>query len=215
MEVADPLIRLLIAAGLTAVIGLEREFRAKPAGLRTNVVVGLAAAAYAYVGTTAFLDGPATDTSRVASQVVSGIGFLGAGAIFAAGGRPRGLTTAAALWVSAAIGVAAGVAEYVVAVGLVVVTFVVLLPLDLLVERLGDGWQRYTTLTVLVDSSEELPELRRLIEQAPVRDVVMELRSEIRGSPVVELTVAGRAAEVAALERLLEERPTIHVLTRE
>lgn len=214
MDIADPLIRLLVAAGLTAVIGLEREFRAKPAGLRTNVVVGLAAAAYAYVGTTAFV-GPATDTSRVASQVVSGIGFLGAGAIFAAGGRPRGLTTAAALWVSAAIGVAAGVAEYVVATGLVVVAFVVLLPLDLLVATLGDGWRRYTSLTVIVESADHLPELRRLVDESPVENVVLEMRSEVRGSPIMELTVAGRAAQVAVLEGMLEEDPGIHLLSRE
>lgn len=214
MDATTAIVRLLVAALLTAVIGVEREFRSKPAGLRTNVVVGLAAAAYAYVGATAF-SGPATDTSRVASQVVSGIGFLGAGAIFAAGGRPRGLTTAAALWVSAAIGVAAGVGAYVVAGGLVVVSFLVLSPLDLLVAKLGDSWRRQVTLTVVIGRAEDLGTVRRAVDDTGMAVVRFELRDAIRGSPVVEITVAGRTAQVDDLEETLDGVASTHVVSRE
>ena len=99
----DSIVNMVVAAALSAVIGLERELRHQDAGLRTHMLVGLGAALYASVGISL-----GTDPTRIAAQVVSGIGFLGAGAIFRSGETIRGLTTAAGLWVVASIGVAAG-----------------------------------------------------------------------------------------------------------
>jgi putative Mg2+ transporter-C (MgtC) family protein len=108
------LLRLFIAAGLGGAIGLERELRERQAGLRTHLVVSVGAALFTLVsayGFSDFLGNPAVarvDPTRIAAQVVSGIGFLGAGAIIRQGLSVRGLTTAASLWLVAAIGMAAG-----------------------------------------------------------------------------------------------------------
>jgi putative Mg2+ transporter-C (MgtC) family protein len=93
-----------------AMVGLERELKGKPAGFRTNILICLGSAMYMAVG--ALLqresDGGAVDPTRIAAQVVTGIGFLGAGCIIQDRGRVRGLTTAATIWVVAAIGIIAG-----------------------------------------------------------------------------------------------------------
>jgi putative Mg2+ transporter-C (MgtC) family protein len=102
-----------LALALSACIGLEREIRQKDAGLRTHTLVGLGAALFMLVSKYGFTDvlEPGRiilDPSRVAAQIVSGVGFLGAGLIFVRRDSVRGLTTAAAIWVTAAIGAAAG-----------------------------------------------------------------------------------------------------------
>ena len=102
------LVRLLIAVLLGSLVGYERERQGKPAGLRTHAMVALGAALFTVVSLYGF--GPTVDTSRVAAMIVSGIGFLGAGAILRdERGGVQGLTTAASLWVTAAIGIAVGV----------------------------------------------------------------------------------------------------------
>jgi putative Mg2+ transporter-C (MgtC) family protein len=104
---------LLVAFGLSSVIGLERELRQKNAGLRTHTLVGVGAALFMLVSKFGFGDvlsegTVSLDPSRVASQVVSGIGFIGAGVIFVRRADVRGLTTAAAIWLTAGVGMAAG-----------------------------------------------------------------------------------------------------------
>ena len=99
---------LFVAAVLGAIVGLEREIGAQPAGLRTHMLVSMGAALFTMAGA----DVLGSDPTRVAAQVVTGIGFLGGGAIFKEGINMRGLTTAAALWVTAAIGLATGLRMY-------------------------------------------------------------------------------------------------------
>jgi putative Mg2+ transporter-C (MgtC) family protein len=127
----DMTARLAVAAALTGLIGLERELRERAAGLRTHMLVGVGAALFTIVSAYAWTDfvfsrqgGTILDPTRVAAQIVTGIGFLGAGAIIRQGISVRGLTTAAGLWVVAAIGMAAGAGYYsaaLVATGLVLV----------------------------------------------------------------------------------------------
>jgi putative Mg2+ transporter-C (MgtC) family protein len=104
--------RLVLALGLSSVVGLEREIRHKSAGLRTHALVGLGAALFMLVSTYGFADvlskHVTVDPSRVAAQIVSGIGFIGGGLIFVRRADVRGLTTAASVWTVAAIGMAAG-----------------------------------------------------------------------------------------------------------
>ena len=109
------LLRLAIAAALAGAVGLERELDEKAAGLRTHILVALGSALFTLVSAYGFREfltsGQAivrADPSRIAAQIVTGIGFLGAGVIFRQGASVRGLTTAASLWVVAAIGMAAG-----------------------------------------------------------------------------------------------------------
>jgi putative Mg2+ transporter-C (MgtC) family protein len=104
---------LALAFGLSSLIGLEREWRQKSAGLRTHTLVGFGAALFLLVSKYGFSDvliGPnvAFDPSRVAAQIVSGLGFIGGGLIFVRGDAVRGLTTAATVWLTAAIGMACG-----------------------------------------------------------------------------------------------------------
>src|SRR5438067_7438520 len=105
------LLRLSVAAGLGGAIGLERELRERGAGLRTHLVVCVGSALFTLVSAYAFV-GPRVDQTRIAAQIVSGIGFLGAGAIIRQGLSVRGLTTAATLWLVAAIGMASGAGYY-------------------------------------------------------------------------------------------------------
>src|SRR3954464_12313231 len=109
------LLRLGVAAVLGGAIGLERELRERGAGLRTHTVVCVGSALFTLVSAYAFV-GPRVDPTRVAAQIVSGIGFLGAGAIIRQGLSVRGLTTAATLWLVAAIGMASGAGYYQAAV---------------------------------------------------------------------------------------------------
>ena len=116
------LIFRLFAAGLLGgLIGLEREFRAKEAGVRTHFIVTLGSALFMIISEFAF-DGKQHDAARVAAQVVSGIGFIGAGVIIFQRNVVRGITTAAGLWVAAAIGLACGDGMYPVAIAAAVLT---------------------------------------------------------------------------------------------
>lgn len=105
--------RLLVAALLGALIGWEREQAQRPAGLRTYMLVSFGSAFFTVLSIIAF--GPNADPSRLAANIVAGIGFLGAGTIFREGEIVRGLTTAAGLWAVAAVGMAAGIGQYLLA----------------------------------------------------------------------------------------------------
>jgi putative Mg2+ transporter-C (MgtC) family protein len=96
---------LVLAAFLSMVIGLDRERGDQPAGLRTHMLVGVGACLFTLLSAHAF---PGDDTSRIASNIVVGIGFLGAGTIIVRGGQPHHLTTAASVWATAAVGMAVG-----------------------------------------------------------------------------------------------------------
>jgi len=103
------MLRLLVALALGAIVGLERERQERAAGLRTVTMVSLGSCLFTIIGAYGFAN---TDPSRVAAQIVTGIGFLGAGTIFLRKDLVRGLTTAATIWTVAAIGMAAGTAQY-------------------------------------------------------------------------------------------------------
>lgn len=121
---SDAILRLALAAALGGAIGLEREYHHKPAGLRTNMLIALGSALFSILSVE--LGAAAGSPDRIAAQVVTGIGFLGAGAILRSGENIHGLTTAATIWVNAAIGMAAGLGSYVVAVGAAMLTLTVL-----------------------------------------------------------------------------------------
>ena len=119
-------LRLLLATALGAVIGFQRERAGKPAGLRTVVLVCVGAALFTVASIYGF--GTAADPSRIAAGIVIGIGFLGAGTILRReGSTVEGLTTAATIWVTAAIGLAAGAGLYIVAVVTATIVLIVLI----------------------------------------------------------------------------------------
>ena len=120
-------LRLLLAAALGAGIGYQRERAGKPAGLRTHSLIALGSALFTVVSMVGFGDG--VDPSRVAAGVVTGIGFIGAGVILRGvrGDHIVGLTTAASIWATAAVGLAAGVGMYLIAAIVAAITVLVLL----------------------------------------------------------------------------------------
>jgi putative Mg2+ transporter-C (MgtC) family protein len=121
----EPLLRLTVGLVLGAAVGWERELQRMPAGFRTHALVGLGSAIFTVVSAYAFA-GPLSDPTRIAAQIVTGVGFLGGGAILHYRGSVRGLTTAASLWAVAAVGMAAGAGLYVIAVGGAVLVIVAL-----------------------------------------------------------------------------------------
>lgn len=139
----DLLGRLVLALVLGSAIGWDRERAQKPAGLRTNILICLGATLLAdlSVRVAATSAGP-TDAGRIAAQIVSGVGFLGAGTIIQGGGSVTGLTTAATLWVVAAIGLAVGIGATVEAVGTTVLVLVALAPLRKLEARAEEDRSR-------------------------------------------------------------------------
>ena len=184
--------RLAAAGGLGAAIGFERELRDREAGIRTHLLVSLGSALFTIVSAYGFHEFLASgasvvraDPTRIAAQIVTGIGFLGAGAIIREGLSIRGLTTAATLWVVAAIGMACGAGWYGAAVVTTVLTLLALWPLRILahkaIERVKPEENR---LTVELKEGQpiapllhELPDVRHfeLTEELDRRVVLLEL----------------------------------------
>lgn len=128
------LLRCAIATVCGGLIGIERELKSKPAGFRTNILICLGSCIYMAVG---FLIPTASvDPTRIAAQVVTGIGFLGAGCIMRSGNNVRGLTTAATIWVVAAIGIVAGAGYLVLALAASFIVILTLAALRRVEERL-------------------------------------------------------------------------------
>ena len=198
---AEVLWRVLSAAALAAVIGAEREAVGQAAGLRTHVTVAIGACLFGIVSTLGFdefvarreLTNVQVDVTRVASNVVVGIGFLGAGLIFRRGGEVKNLTTAASLWATAAIGLAAGVGN----MGAAAITTIALLGALILLRPIGQLIRQHV--------ARERRMLRiELREGADVADVIGDLRAdeavsvealEIHkrdGLTVLEVKVVGR-----------------------
>lgn len=139
----DIVLRIILATVLSSIIGIEREYHQKPAGLRTNVMVGLGSCLFTLVSIRAadiFPQLTAIDPTRIAAQIVTGIGFLGAGTILFEKDRSSviGLTTAATLWVVAAVGTAIGMGLYVEAIVGTLMVFFTFLVLSKVVNEIRD-----------------------------------------------------------------------------
>lgn len=156
---------LLLATALSGLVGLERQLRHKNAGIRTIALVGFGACLFTITGKYGFETGfgRGADMSRIAAQVVSGVGFLGAGLIFVHKDSVRGLTTAASIWVSAAIGVACGGGLEAIALAGTGVYFVLTFLLPPLIKYLPEGSENRA---VTVDYLEHKGMLRKILFSA-------------------------------------------------
>ncbi len=209
---AEVLLRVAVAAGLGGAIGIERELREREAGFRTHLLVSVGSALFTLVSAYAWRDfdfgnGVTFDPTRIAAQIVTGIGFLGAGAIIRQGLSVRGLTTAATLWVVAAIGMAAGAGYWAPAV---IVTGVVLFALWPLRLAAGLIFERPHERRLAI-------ELRARRGAAPVLAALEEFGVEVKSfavaeedghrhlDVVVELPRGARAEEVVLRLGELEE----------
>ena len=154
----DFVLRLLVAGILGAIIGLDREYRAKEAGYRTHFLVSLGSALIMIVSQYGFQEiikenSVTLDPSRVAAQVVSGIGFIGAGTIIFQKQIVRGLTTAAGIWATAGIGLAVGAGMYVIGIATMVLTLIGLEVLSYLFKSIG---MKSSMITFSTDNKEVL-----------------------------------------------------------
>ncbi|WP_063040271.1 MgtC/SapB family protein [Nocardia pseudovaccinii] len=172
MSTVEMILRLLTGVGLGAVIGFERQYRARMAGLRTNALVAAGATLFVLLSAHGF-HGGAADPTRVAAQIVSGIGFLGAGVIIRDGLNVRGLNTAATLWCSAAVGALAGAGMFTTAAAGAVAVMVVNIALRAAgraVDRQPDAAEQSAAYVfVAVTNDEQEAHVRALLVQALTR----------------------------------------------
>ncbi|HEV2871348.1 MAG TPA: MgtC/SapB family protein [Actinomycetota bacterium] len=143
--------RLLLAAVLGGAIGAERELNDQAAGLRTHMLLTIGACLFTLISAYGFGSGIGTDPSRLAAQIVTGIGFLGGGAIVRHGLTVKGLTTAASIWATASVGVAVGAGSYVLGIGgavLVVGTLFGLRRVSNVLQRWGVSREEFALVTV-------------------------------------------------------------------
>jgi putative Mg2+ transporter-C (MgtC) family protein len=138
------IVSVVLAVLLGGAVGLERELRGKPAGLRTNVLICLGATVFTIISER-MAEGHADSITRIAAQIVTGIGFLGAGAIIQDRGSVHGLTTAATIWLVASIGMACGAGLYKFAIVTTIIAIVVLIGF----EQLEQPLKRYAKKTNL------------------------------------------------------------------
>jgi putative Mg2+ transporter-C (MgtC) family protein len=178
------LLRLVIAAGLGGAIGFERELRERQAGLRTHLVVCVGSALFTLVSAYGFEDfftatGTRIDPTRIAAQIVSGIGFLGAGAIIRQGLSVRGLTTAATLWLVAAIGMAAGAGYYSGAIIATVGALLTLGPLRVVAYKIIRRYRPdVDRLVVDIPAGGSPVPIIEVIEQQNARVIALEIAQE-------------------------------------
>jgi putative Mg2+ transporter-C (MgtC) family protein len=197
-------LRLLLAASLAGLLGVERELTDQPAGFRTHILVGLGSALFAIISAFGFQaviaegksQAVSADVTRVASQIVVGIGFLGGGAILKYGANVRGLTTAANLWITAAIGTAVGIGDLLlgtVTAGIALGALAGLRPLRAVLRRFASGRDH-----IVIDGSREvdLQEILHLLREA--------------GCTIREVRVSEEGQD-QSIE--VEVRPTGHVRT--
>jgi putative Mg2+ transporter-C (MgtC) family protein len=208
------LLRLALAAALGGAIGAERELRDREAGFRTHLLVAVGAALFTLVSAYAWADwsfstprGIVFDPTRIAAQIVTGIGFLGAGAIIRQGLSVRGLTTAATLWVVAAIGMAAGAGYYSAAVVSTALVLVSLWPLRILAHRVFSGLRAEEgRLSVDLRSGAGAAPLLAVLEGAGARLRALDFEEESgrrRVSALVQLEPGAAPAQMVA--RLMDE----------
>lgn len=204
--------RLVIAALLGSVIGFERERRAWTAGLRTHMLVCLGSSLIMIVSAFGFADivgtkGVVLDPSRVAAQVVSGIGFLGAGTIlFLRNEVVKGLTTAAGLWTVAAIGLAVGGGLYIAAVATTVIAFIILIAIKSLEDRFF-AKNRFKSIRLLVKLSEvKLDEVESLLSDYHISFNEVNLASTLdAGVTEMKIRIRKRLTEKKKMLILLED----------
>ena len=153
------ILRIFVAGLLGGLIGFEREFRAKEAGVRTHFIVALGSALFMIISQYAFSG--RFDAARVAAQVVSGIGFIGAGVIIFQKNSIRGITTAAGLWVAAAIGLASGAEMYSVAIAATLMTGLVLETMHFITRTHGE---KEVSITLSPVTNEELAEIIKTLK---------------------------------------------------
>ena len=201
----DLALRLLVAAILGAAIGVERELHAHQAGMRTHLLVALGSAIFTILSAYAFEAerlGQPVDPTRIAAQIVTGIGFLGAGAIIKEGATVRGLTTAGSLWATASIGLAVGAREYVLAIAGTAIIVISLGPLRAMTRRLQPQSARPVQLRLKIATLKALDALSQQLARDDVE--ISGLKSTRVADDTFEVEFDLRLPPGATLEKVIE-----------
>lgn len=168
MEI-EIVLKILLAAMLGGIIGLERELSHKEAGLRTNILIAVGSALITVLSFRIAAGAAGSDPARLAAQIVSGIGFLGAGAIIQARFAVHGLTTAATIWTVAAIGIAVGSGFYLLAFVVTLLVVFVLTVFKLLLDLIEKQKRNYVYLITTEEKAALLVDLRQLLTELSIR----------------------------------------------
>jgi putative Mg2+ transporter-C (MgtC) family protein len=209
------ILRVLLAVALGGALGIEREIDAQPAGFRTHIVLCLGAALFGLISVHAFAPFESVradsnvqiDVTRVASQVVVGVGFLGGGAILKYGASIRGLTTAASMWVTSAVGLAVGLGYYWAAVAITAATLVTLVGFRRFRERIRHRYGRHTeTVTFRLNPDADAGGLVSAIHDlagVSVRNMQID-----RSGDQIEMSVGLKSDVGVRLDRMVAELAT-------
>lgn len=212
-------LRLLVVAVLASAVGIERELRDQEAGLRTHMLVGVGAALFVIAGNFSWSDigfgnsvGVVLDPSRVVAYVITGVGFLGAGAIIKNGTNIRGLTTAASLWAVAAIGVTIGAGGYALGVAATLTVLLSLWPVRELVRVLGLRAAKTHRLDLELGAGADLASVIRAVEGdgSRIASARMKEESDVRR---LEIVVIERTTELAHLVERASSLPGVKAAT--
>ena len=213
----DFVLRLLVAGILGAIIGLDREYRAKEAGYRTHFLVSLGSALIMIVSQYGFQEiikesSVTLDPSRVAAQVVSGIGFIGAGTIIFQKQIVRGLTTAAGIWATAGIGLAVGAGMYAISIAATLLTLAGLELLSLIFKSIG---MKSSVITFSTSSKEILPQVSRRFNSKDYLVVSYNLDRQVQGEytnyQVTMVIKSKKGYDEGYLLQLMQEFPEVTV----
>ncbi len=208
IEWGEPVFKILLAIGLSGVIGYEREISDKPAGLRTNILIGLGSAVMMMISihvATSYSAG-FSDPSRIAAQVVTGIGFLGAGTIMQARGSVKGLTTAASIWAVAGIGLAVGSGMYFLAVLTTAAILAILWFLGRAQHRLMGKAATECVRVQVADAVEFLRALNEVHADTTIKVEALNVR-EASGGYSVEFCFHGTDRDRSRVHELLRQAP--------
>jgi len=210
MDPAIP-IRLVLAAVLGGLIGIEREIRDKPAGLRTNILICVGSALYMSLSAriAQLLGG---DPTRIAAQIISGIGFLGAGAVLHSHGFVLGLTTAATIWVVAGVGMALGSGMYLVAVFATGMSLVTLYFLSFIEDKI-QGRRSYSYALVVTDLNQALASINKVLQDSSVTAASFNFKKKTGHYRVWFNLLIPRETNAKIIQRLSEVPEIIQVET--
>jgi putative Mg2+ transporter-C (MgtC) family protein len=210
-QLLDAGLKLAVAVALSAPLGLERERKERPAGLRTHVLVCVGATLLMVVS--GFLtdevgaEGAMVDKARIAAGIITGIGFLGAGTIFTIGSDQMGLTTAAMIWFMAALGITVGAGYIAVAALAAAVVLVVVMSLEVVERLLPAKLRPYRLRMQMPDGLDALEGLQQLVARRGYRADIVRVTLEERGAKaeVVFRIVARGGTEIADLARTITQ----------
>ena len=203
--ISDPYTGVLTAAALGSLIGLEREVHGQPAGLRTHMIlaVGAALAAILSISYSQFLSNPQlpSDPGRIVAQVVSGVGFLGAGAIMKMGVTVKGLTTASSLWTTAIVGIACGSQYYEIAGFTTVLVLMILTVMNYLEGILLTSYKAHTLKATLTDRPGIINDLRENLDEYKIK--VVSLNASMPDKETLKLEMVIRKPNDIRMDKVI------------